>query len=552
MRNSKIILSKDIRVDKNYNNVLSYSELEMLAYMRDSMHLISEASNYSFVDENQISIIVQNPYSQVYMCNYLAFQNPRYNNKWFFCFVDKIEYNSDNTTKITFHTDVWSTWHNELIFKYCYVLREHTNNDTIGNNIVDEGLDTGDPICESLVYDGTALNISHYVCMSTNWDIPNKLGFTEVACYNRAVWGSMIAVFPLTDAGITNLKYAIMQTNTDGHPNDIHNLFIVPAALIDSSLLRTGYYDVTIGDQTVVSNVEFNTIRTDSFSSTAYSFTTSVSKLTSFGGTYTPKNNKVYTYPYNYLLVSNNAGSKNIYKYEFFADTACNFDVQLSMAIGCSGRSVPKNYKGVAENIDEALPLAKYPTCSWSSDAYTNWLTQNSINIEKQNVNIGFTGVKGAVGVVGNLLSGNLGGALTSGIDTFQSLTNQVLDLEGSFYQAKLLPSITGGNNDGDVNFASLDVGFKYMRMRCNDKYLRIIDNYFTRFGYKTLVVKIPNIMTRKYWNYLQIGTGESLGYGAIPQDALSIINSIAQKGFTIWHDATEIGNYDLNNVILT
>lgn len=339
-----------------------------------------------------------------------------------------------------------------------------------------------------------------------------------------------------------------MLTDTLG---DIHNLFIVPAALIDSSLLRTGYYDVVIGNQTIVSDVEFKTIRTDSFSSSAYNFETSVSKLTSFGGTYTPKNNKCYVYPYNYLMVTNNAGSQNIYKYEFFSDTSCKFDVQLAMAIGCSGRSVPKNYKGVVENIDECLPLAKYPTCSWSSDAYTNWLTQNSVNITKQNVNIGFTGAKGVVGVVGNLLSGNIGGALTSGFDTAQSLTNQVLDLEGSFYQARLLPSITGGNNDGDVNFASLDIGFKYMRMRCNDKYLRIIDDYFTRFGYKTLVVKIPNLKTRKYWNYLQIGAGESLGYGSIPQNALDIINMIAQKGFTVWHDATEIGNYDLNNVIL-
>ena len=340
----------------------------------------------------------------------------------------------------------------------------------------------------------------------------------------------------------------LTRTDTLG---DIHNLFIVPSALIDSSLLRTGYYDVTIGNQTIVEDVEFKTIRTDSFSSTAYNFETSVTKLTSFGGSYSPKNKKCYVYPYNYLLVTNNAGSQNIYKYEFFSDSTCKFDVQLSMAIGCSGRSVPKNYKGIAENIDECLPLAKYPTCSWSSDAYTNWLTQNSVNITKQNVNIGFTGAKGVIGVVGNLLSGNIGGALTSGFDSVQSLTNQILDLEGSFYQAKLLPSITGGNNDGDVNFASLDIGFKYMRMRCNDKYLRIIDDYFSRFGYKTLVVKIPNITSRKYWNYLQIGQGESLGYGSIPQNALDIINKIAQKGFTIWHDSNEIGNYDLNNVIL-
>ena len=34
----------------------------------------------------------------------------------------------------------------------------------------------------------------------------------------------------------------------------------------------------------------------------------------------------------------------------------------------------------ITENIDESLPLAKYPVCAWSAAAYTNWLTQNAIN----------------------------------------------------------------------------------------------------------------------------------------------------------------------------
>lgn len=33
-------------------------------------------------------------------------------------------------------------------------------------------------------------------------------------------------------------------------------------------------------------------------------------------------------------------------------------------------------------NEDESIALGKYPTCSWSSDSYTNWLAQNSLNMQ--------------------------------------------------------------------------------------------------------------------------------------------------------------------------
>lgn len=228
MKNSNIILAKGIKIDKNYNTVLNYTENNLLALLRSNDHIISESINYSFIDEFQNSVIVQNPIGQVYLCNYLAFQNPRYNNKWFFCFVDKVEYNSDNSSKITFHTDVWETWYNNLSFKECYVIREHANVDTIGSNTVEEGLDVGEVVCESIVSDSQQLNTSHYICLATNWDIPSKTGYTEIACYNRVVWSNMIAVFPLNAEGIVLLKKAIMQTNVDGHIEDVHNMFIVP------------------------------------------------------------------------------------------------------------------------------------------------------------------------------------------------------------------------------------------------------------------------------------------------------------------------------------
>ena len=116
------------------------------------------------------------------------------------------------------------------------------------------------------------------------------------------------------------------------------------------------------------------------YSNEIESFTMNISKTHSFSN-FSPKNNKCFVYPYNYLLVSNNVGNRNILKYEQFSGNNASFKIELSLSIGCSGRCVPINYKNQLKALDEAITLGKYPTCAWGSDAYTNWLTQNSVNI---------------------------------------------------------------------------------------------------------------------------------------------------------------------------
>lgn len=553
MKNSKIILARGIRLDKNYNNVLSYKETDLLNLLRQPEHKIYEASDYSFIDEFQNVINAQVPYGDCIDLNYMAFQNPRYNNKWFFCFIDKVEYNSEKSTNITFHVDSWSTWYEEIRLKNCYVLREHVEDDTIGLHTVDEGLDVGEVICEGVTTDGTLTSATSYVCVATNWDVADKTGFTGVCIMNGVVWGSMLCVFPFTYDGITKLQYFIQQTNTDGHPNDIRDIFIIPSIFLDTQgLLVTKNYDVTIGDQ-VVAQTSFDRLTilpTGTVFWSAIESDKSITKHYTYTGL-SIKNNKCYCYPYNYLLVTNNIGNVNVLKYENFSDTTCKFSQQFALSVGVSGRTVPKNYKGIAENIDESLSLSKYPTCQWSTDSYTNWLTQNAVNIDKQQMNIGFTGVKAATNFIGNLANLQIGSALMGAVDSAQTLSNQIMDLQGSFYQARLLPNQVGGTAQGDVNFSSGDTTFKYLNMRCKNEYMRMIDDYFTKFGYKILSIKQPNYNSRKYWNYMQIGAGEIFAMGQIPQTDLEIINRIAQNGVTVWHDHNIIGNYELDNSII-
>ena len=50
------------------------------------------------------------------------------------------------------------------------------------------------------------------------------------------------------------------------------------------------------------------------------------------------------------------------------------------LTVGGSYRLIPKNYRNIARNDGESISLGKYPTCAWTGDAYTNWLSQQSVN----------------------------------------------------------------------------------------------------------------------------------------------------------------------------
>ena len=545
--NSRIILVKNIKMDKQYTNVLSYSESDMLSLCRSQEHLVAEANDYSFLRPTG-TIMAGFTYSQCLQANYIAFQNPDYDNKWFFAWIDDVIYKGDNNTEITFTIDAWSTWYDYWNKKVCFINRQHVNNDTIGLHTVPENLDVGEVIEESQTEDLAYGNeYGYWVAVASNWQIkdgsigsellPDDKGsqYSGITVYDNVVFGSQIFLIHIQALNdFRNLYLLLSRTNLDGHIEDVQNLFIVPDVAINQSKLTLHQAQLLSDD------LKFNWY-TMGYDMTPQKFNTTINKLTSFRD-FTPKNNKCFVYPYNYLFVSNNQGSNNIYKYEDFNTNNCVFENQFALSVGGSGRIVPKNYKGMPTNDDEALPLGKYPTCAWSSDAFTNWLTQNAVNIA---TSIGLV----AGGVALSVATGGIATpAVAAGVAL--SVAGTTANTIGQFRQASLFPNINGGQATGDVIFSSNRNMYTFRQMRVKTEYLKIIDDYFTRFGYQINSLETPNLTGRRYWNYVEIGASEEIGYGSVPSKFMDIINNACRKGVTIWHSHTNVGNYNLNNTI--
>ena len=86
--------------------------------------------------------------------------------------------------------------------------------------------------------------------------------------------------------------------------------------------------------------------------------------------------------------------------------------------------------------------------------------------------------------------------------------------------------------------------------MSIRPEYAQIIDRYFDLYGYKVLSVKIPELYSRQYWNYVK--TVDCNIQGNIPQDDMDAIKAMFNKGITLWHDADNMRNYNLINSIVS
>ena len=516
---SRIILLKN-PIEIDYENELTFASKEaQYNYFYNLPKLECEKATYQRKDE-----VVRFPtdpylegttYDDLIEYNYCMYQNDKWSNKWFYAFIKKVTFDNPGMSYIELETDVWQSWCFDITFKNSFVEREHVNDDTIGLHTIPEGLETGEYIInskESSLFNDYAflMNVSETVS-------GEKLLATNV----NGIW--MAGGFYAFD----NVQSMVTVISGYEREDIIKGIWIVPKFLINASKYNTRWE----GQPTPI----------------YYSFTTS--KNYTLDG-YNPINNKLKCYPYNYLLETNNNGSSTILHYEKFKSSTCNFSIGGCATIGCSIISIPQNYN-ITNNANETemLIAGKFPTCNWSEDAYTNWLTMNGVNIAGITLNAEEKGYVGGGLMAGlgaiQLLTGNIiGGA------TMAQGFSQIASTMQESYRHSLIPDNFKGNiNGGDFLTASGRNGYYFYKMSIRQEYAKIIDKYFSMYGYKVNDVKTPNITGRSNWNYVKtIGCNI---VGDIPQDDMQKIKDIFNNGVTLWHNPNTFLDYSQSNNIV-
>lgn len=492
--------------------------------------------------------------------NYVMYRNDAYSNKWFYAYITGMEYLNDNVTAISIKTDPFQTWQFNLTYKPCLIDREHTNNDSVGANTLPEGLELGEMVCNGTV-DNFGVNISGV----GDWVIVVDVSMVENPGDNQTLSCSGTPTGQYVNSTPSGLYHLILGVNQSvvisarsiinlydkaGLSDAIQNVYILPRDLVgDVSVVTLS----TMGSapqpyDSVGVHMPNNSTGVTSLG------TFSHSRPTSIRG-YVPKNNKLFCYPYNYINVSNNAGTTIPYHYEEFGGNV-SFKVEGVLTPSGSIKAAPVDYKYVTGNenaYDYGISGAKYPICAWTTDSYTNWLTQNSVNMEHQwNQAIfagGWDAVKTTAGAT--IASGNAAIGIGAGLGSYAAnLIGTALEQHRAKSQANLIPDQARGNaNSGDIVWSKLKSQFTFIPMSVKPEIAYCIDEFFSQFGYKCNRVKVPNITGRRNWNYVK--TVGCYIAGNVPQDDMAEIKAMFDKGITLWHNPATFADYSQSNDII-
>ena len=206
---------------------------------------------------------------------------------------------------------------------------------------------------------------------------------------------------------------------------------------------------------------------------------------------------------------------------------------------------VPITYAGAYRNDEHGVNMGKFPILNWTSDVYTNWLTQNGVNIA---ISLATGAAQVAGGAALAYASGGL--AMAAGGSSMLSGAAQITNTLTQIHQQSFSPPQAKGNlNSGDVVTATKRNDFHFYDMTIRKEYAQIIDEYFNMFGYKCNRVKVPAKAHRE--NYWYIKTIDANITGDIPQEDLQTIKDCYNQGITFWRANGNFRNYGCSNGIL-
>lgn len=477
-------------------------------------------------------------YEDLLQYNYCMYQNTSYNEKWFYAFITDIRYVNDGLTEIKIETDVIETWKFDIVYKASFIEREHVADDTIGLHTIPEGLELGDYIDQTVTSEeANSFNFLNesgkaplVVCACSDVKIP---GFTmgTSRSYSNIYSGLIYLTFP----NPTSAEAFLYHQDANFSESPIVSIFYAPVPLANPTLTWASCSETIDGVTYSYNYAEVPYSSTADFIKNA-----SISKTNYLDNNYVPKNNKLLCYPYKYFLISNNAGSTFDYKYELFSDSSCSFQINGAIGIGCSIKLQPNNYnKKSGLNPLFSINAGKLPTCAWVNDSYTNWITSNGVNQINTIIGMGAQ----AVGSFDKLASGK---PTEGAVD----MVTHVTSVLGERYQRSTAPlQAHEGANQGDFNFA-WKLSFSVYKKSIKEEYARIIDDYYSWFGYQVNTFKVPNFETRTYWNYIK--TTDLNITGNIPQKDMQKIKDIFNSGITFWHDPSKFLDYSQSNTIVS
>lgn len=482
---STIYLLKGLEIDAMNNTfwgAFDTPEKQFNFFMDNYDHI--EFNDYTYQRKDG-TVVVTGSYDDLRLYNYLIYKNGNVGNKskYIYCFITSLGYLNENATSITFETDVIQTWRFEIErnFLPSFIAYEHRpqwyKDTTIDDNqrpcinTQPENLEIGTDLVSDKQYFMRITNNTSYAIIAMTSDLNGS------DSYSFGVLGSpsQLNYYVIPFNTLTGLD--IKTINIDGQATTISGLSEIMDAIRKDEKLVGKCVSITINNSLcgITYNNGVPNFKSkyylkhdyDKFSAISVSLSTYNSMISNNDADYITYNlngsidsfigynrfTKLYTYPYSYILLSDNNGTSKVFKNELWKDPR---DIQF-ISIGCPSSSkiniIPKNYKVNNDNthsslinLDNSFETSYELSVPVISDA-TAMMMQSSRN----SMNVGLSNIRRS-----NETASAIASATGNAMSAQTNLQNN-LNLSVTSRNANLASNLTDLQNKSNMINASLN-----------------------------------------------------------------------------------------------
>lgn len=530
--------------NSDLKNVQSYnSRAEQISNIQG---LLTHKYEHINVIRRDIDLILKGVNEDLTQCNYLMYQNADISNKWYFAFIDNVQYNSLNSVIISHTIDVWQTYQFDITYYKNLILRSHVakSADTVGRWLAPEPISVA-PEFERKHNVFNALSWTpQYVLHSTSvfnnttkkYEYKgNGTGATLSAEYGIFVDNADDVQTVVKNYGKLSAAEALKSNDDDKYSNWISDL--LTGQTIDKAVKLISTTSISqlqdhrnelIGLYAIPGWVHDGTNKYATNNIKKKEVTTTLPKETLACG-YAPRNKKMLSSLCKAYLFYNENGFKLPLKPELFTSDTPVFTVKATelstngflLQIGSYADYTAKTNK-ISYNCENRLGY----DANTGLDKVLNTLTSA-------------VGVVNAVGsVASQAFAGNVGGAVQGAVGAVQQSINMI-DALGQ-------RGVNTGASGDIMSITEKRAMPVFADVSPTEAQCRYIDDYLDVYGYAINEIgKISTYMkNRSNWNYIQVANC-NIKVSA-PNDDVNKLKQMFENGVTIWHNS--FGDYDQNN----
>lgn len=578
--NSTLQLFKGINLDNRYLHTIYFaSESAQDTWFSSKVTSGLTFNNLMYRRYTSKAVKIEIDATKLYGVTYMRFKNTRTSSKWYYAFVLDIDYINENTSVVYYEIDVMQTWfiQNGSV-RPCMVMREHVNDDTFGINLEEEPIGSNvydvDELTYTVVDESISTLFGSYALVTNTNQNPADPNIQTPVINNNIVNGTVWRTLKESDypQGLVTYELAV-------------KVFLDTLITLMNGSWEQGNKPIEVVDMFTFPEA-FSDIDADN-----NRHIVEITHPTTLDG-YTPKNKKLYSYPYSYLQLTTKNGDGCSYKWEYFDGMLETGNDAEFTAYGCpiAGGQVqcyPRDYNGIVENVDSGLVMDNFPKNPFTYDAYQAWVAGGGSNKLKQDSEIAkVRGILGIVSASSSFVSNTASGIsqiankpddesgtqqfarITGGVNRIAqsgvglvesavSMKEALNKIDYAWKDAAYQPNIVVGKSTPNLAVASRYLDFYFQSVHVRKDELTRIDDFFSCYGYAIKKVKTPNITGRQYWNFIQ--TQNAVIAGDMPASSKEAIGRIFDGGITFWHNGDQIGNYEqsvssgsINNPIVT